>query len=85
MHGDKKMDILIFAGQSNMEGSTGEKCAEPPVEGAFEYRYLTNELKELKNPVGENINGGVLTQSELGNGSLVPFFVKSMKKERIIV
>lgn len=77
---NKKMDILIFAGQSNMEGSTGEKCAEPPVEGAFEYRYLTNELKELKNPVGENINGGVLTQSELGNGSLVPFFCKEYKK-----
>ena len=30
---NKKMDILIFAGQSNMEGSTGEKCAEPPEEG----------------------------------------------------
>lgn len=52
----------------------------PPVEGAFEYRYLTNELKELKNPVGENINGGVLTQSELGNGSLVPFFCKEYEK-----
>ena len=74
------MDILIFSGQSNMEGSTGEKCLEPPIEGAYEYRYLTDELKALQNPVGEDINDGVLTPSELGNGSLVPFFCKEYEK-----
>lgn len=70
------MDILIFSGQSNMQGSTGEKCTEPQVDGAFEYKYLTNELTPLRNPVGEDVNDDVLARSALGNGSLVPFFCK---------
>lgn len=70
------MDILIFSGQSNMQGSTGEKCTEPQVDGAFEYKFLTNELLPLKNPVGEDLGGNVLARSALGNGSLVPFFCK---------
>ena len=49
------MDILIFAGQSNMQGQTETLSENEAVEGAFEYKYLTDTLSPLKNPVGEDI------------------------------
>lgn len=50
-----KYDILVFGGQSNMVGQTEvlTDCTEK--EGCFEYRYLTDSLVPLKNPVGEYI------------------------------
>lgn len=51
----KTVDILIFSGQSNMQGQS-ERCSErEPVAHAWEYRYLTDTLIPLCNPVGENI------------------------------
>lgn len=48
-------DLLIFGGQSNMQGEC-ERCSETQaVAGAMEYRYLTDSLVPLCNPVGENI------------------------------
>ena len=49
------MDIIIFSGQSNMQGQSESLSDTSAVKGAFEYKYLTNEILPLKNPVGENI------------------------------
>ncbi len=49
------MDIIIFGGQSNMQGQTECLTENDVVEGAFEYKYLSKEALPLKNPVGENI------------------------------
>ena len=45
------MDVIIFGGQSNMQGQT-ESLPEnnAPVQGALEYRYKTNELVSLQHP-----------------------------------
>ena len=51
----KKIDIIMFGGQSNMQGQTEVLSEEQVVELAYEYRWLDNEMKPLKNPVGENI------------------------------
>ena len=49
------MDIIIFSGQSNMQGQSDCLSENAVVEGASEYKYLTDEFVPLKNPVGENI------------------------------
>lgn len=68
------MDVLIFSGQSNMQGSTGSFPEEPAVAHALEYKFLTDELTALCHPVGEFIGDGLLKGAALGNGSLVPYF-----------
>ncbi len=85
------MDIIIFGGQSNMQGQT--ECLPEPnghVEGAFEYLYLKNCLIPLCHPVGENIEipdesdnylrdimAGMLGEASKSHGSLVPDFCRS--------
>lgn len=69
-------DILIFSGQSNMQGQTESDPMDKPVAGASEYRLLTDSFVPLKNPVGEDI-GELLLASHLGHGSLVPYFAES--------
>ncbi len=80
------MDVLIFMGQSNMQGSTGERCLEVPENGSYEYRYLTDEVIPLVSPVGENIGGDskeeILAASAFGNGSMVPYFVNTYVRLR---
>lgn len=49
------MDVLIFSGQSNMQGQSEALTDTDPVEGALEYRFLDDSLIPLKNPVGEDI------------------------------
>lgn len=50
-------DLIIFSGQSNMQGQTGTPPLDPnAVEGALEYRFLTDELVPLKQPTGESID-----------------------------
>ena len=50
------MDIIIFGGQSNMQGQTeGLPQENEPVAGALEYRYLTDECIPLQHPVGEDV------------------------------
>lgn len=75
-----RYDLLIFGGQSNMEGQT-ECLPEPndPVDGALEYFYLKDALLPLKHPVGEDI-GDLLGGACFGNGSLVPFFCRAYVK-----
>lgn len=50
-----KKDIILFLGQSNMQGQTEKLSETVAVENAFEYKYLTDQLVPLKNPTGESI------------------------------
>ena len=51
----RQVDLIIFGGQSNMQGEC-ERCSETQcVKDAMEYRYLTDSMVPLRNPVGENI------------------------------
>jgi len=52
---NKKCDIIIFGGQSNMQGQSECLINHTPVDGCLEYRYITNEYVPLKDPVGEYI------------------------------
>ena len=49
------MDIIIFGGQSNMQGQSESLTSTEIVPNSYEYKYLTNEIVPLKNPVGEDI------------------------------
>ena len=49
------IDVIIFSGQSNMQGQSTSLNNPFTVENGYEYKYLTNELKPLCDPVGENI------------------------------
>ncbi len=53
----KSTDLIIFSGQSNMEGEA-ERFPDDnsPIEGALEYRYLEDKLVPLRHPAGENIS-----------------------------
>lgn len=48
-------DIVVFSGQSNMQGQSDMLTENEEVEGAFEYKMLTDSIAPLKNPVGEDI------------------------------
>lgn len=50
-----KCDLILFLGQSNMQGQTEKLSEQEYVSNAYEYKFLTNCLEPLKNPVGENI------------------------------
>ena len=52
------MDILIFGGQSNMQGQTECLSDSSVVPGAYEYKWLSDSFAPLCNPVGENITYG---------------------------
>jgi len=73
------MDIIIFGGQSNMQGQTeGCPAINAEIENAWEYRYLTDSLKPLCHPVGEDIGEDLLlAQSCNGGGSLIPAFCQA--------
>ena len=49
------MDVIIFSGQSNMQGQSERLSENDVVNDAYEYKWLTDELLPLQNPVGENI------------------------------
>ena len=70
-------DILIFGGQSNMQGQTeGCPTENDDVVGALEYKHKSSELVALHHPVGEDY-GELISASFEGCGSLVPIFVAS--------
>lgn len=54
----KAVDILIFGGQSNMQGQSDRLSESAAVVGASEYRYTSDSLVPLKNPVGEDVTYG---------------------------
>lgn len=49
------MDIILFCGQSNMQGQSERLTNTDEIEGAYEYRLLEDRIKPLANPVGESI------------------------------
>lgn len=51
----EKLDVIIFSGQSNMQGQSERLSNTERVKNAYEYKYLTDSLSPLSNPVGENI------------------------------
>ena len=53
------MDVIIFSGQSNMQGQSECLSENEIVENAFEYKWLTDEAVPLCNPVGENITNAL--------------------------
>ncbi len=75
------MDVLIFCGQSNMQGSTeGCPVENEPIQGALEYKVHTDELVPLKHPVGETLGTFILSAGRDG-GSLVPDFCRAYHEE----
>lgn len=67
-----EIDVLIFGGQSNMEGQTeGMPTPNEVVANAWEYRLLSDTLKPVCHPVGEDI-ADLLGGACYGFGSLAP-------------
>ena len=48
-------DLILFGGQSNMQGQSECLADNTSVPGAWEYRYLTDSLTPLCDPCGEDI------------------------------
>jgi len=73
------MDVIIFGGQSNMQGQTGSMPEiNEPVEGALEYKLTGDLLEPLKLPVGEDLGGNkYLLGASHGCGSLIPAFCRA--------
>jgi hypothetical protein len=73
------MDVIIFGGQSNMQGQT--ECLpeiNEQVNGAVEYRFSLKDVIPLCHPVGEDLGADrMLAASFEGGGSLVPAFCKA--------
>ena len=78
------VDIILFTGQSNMVGRDTQKYEQAIPEGmAYEYLMNSDELVEVKNPVGENIGGTTSNPTvEVSSGSsIVPAFVAKYVQE----
>jgi Carbohydrate esterase, sialic acid-specific acetylesterase len=78
------VDMVLFIGQSNMEGRGNEiTSTDVPADWAYEYKSATDEIVHLDDPVGENLPG------RAAGGSLIPAFAKSyyenIQENRIIV
>ncbi len=76
------MDIILFGGQSNMEGQT-EGCPDDreSVPGALEYKYLSNQYTTVQHPAGEDIPpyfGGACD----GGGCILPDFCRAYRRVR---
>ena len=46
-------DIIVFAGQSNMQGQTEKLLDSAAVPDAFEYKFATDSLVPLRDPFSE--------------------------------
>ena len=55
----QEIDVIIFSGQSNMEGETECLLDDSVIEGAIEYRYLSDSLLPLHGYAGENLLYGM--------------------------
>jgi hypothetical protein len=75
------MDVIIFGGQSNMQGSTGQ-VGSSKAENCLEYKFLTDEFVSLADPVGEVIGDYLLSAPSKGCGTLVPAFCKAYAKKK---
>ena len=76
------MDIIIFGGQSTMQGQTSYVPEDiRPITGGLEFRLSENGYIPLHHPVGEDIDNH-LKAACYGYGSLVPDFVDVYRKYR---
>lgn len=66
-----EVDVVLFTGQSNMVGrETSRYSVDIPSGQAYEFKYLTNSLTGVQNPVGETFG-----EVEVSSGSsVVPQF-----------
>lgn len=51
----EKADLILFAGQSNMQGQTETLLDDSVVQNALEYHFLSDSFVPLRDPVGEDI------------------------------
>lgn len=78
----EEVDVVLFVGQSNMVGRELQKYeVEIPDGYAFEYKYLTNELTNIKNPVGETFGEGDGKLEQSSGSSIVPQFCADYVKK----
>lgn len=75
------VDLIIFAGQSNMSGNGGNAALAPvvPAGQGYEYRPVSapNALFPLVEPFGRNERGYISDAPQYQNGTLVSAFVTS--------
>ena len=72
------MDMIIFGGQSNMQGQTESlPSPNPIIENALEYRMAEDALVPLCHPVGEDLFDCALLGAHEGHGSLIPAFCRA--------
>ncbi len=78
----RQIDLIIFGGQSNMQGQTEALSNTDVVEHAYEYKWLEEKKVPLQNPVGENIpydrnaeNTGLEALSQMGLKEILDTFV----------
>ena len=76
----KVADILLFCGQSNMQGSTGER-GKSRAGNCLEYKYLTDEFVPVQDTVGEDIGEDTFRAPADGCGSLIPAFCKAYARK----
>lgn len=79
-----EVDLIIFAGQSNMSGAGDTALIPALTEGAgYEYKAITepNALKAIEEPFGKKENSKNLHDGNFKTGSLVTTFVNSYYKE----
>lgn len=55
MNGVETIDIIVFGGQSNMQGQSDALTDASMVTGAMEYKWCSDSTTPLTNPVGEDI------------------------------
>ena len=75
-----EVDLIIFAGQSNMSGAGDTSLIPTLTDGAgYEYKAVTapNSMKVLKEPFGQKENSQNLDDGNFKTGSLVTAFVNS--------
>ena len=77
----KTVDLVIFAGQSNMSGRGGNAKAAPgvPVDTGYEFRYGTcpTGMYPVQEPFGIYSNGYLCDLPALRGGTLVSSFMNS--------
>ena len=80
----KTVDLVIFAGQSNMSGRGGDAKAAPgvPVDTGYEFRYGTcpTGMYPVTEPFGIYSNGYLCDPPALRGGSLVSAFMNAYYK-----
>ncbi len=62
-------DIIVFAGQSNMQGQTEKLLDGAAIPDAFEYKFATDSLVPLRDPFGEDLRYDGTAGVRYGDGT----------------